>query len=74
MTYLSKRTVKSFTPSSKVSADDYLLVQPCDRSIVLPNWEWIGWLQNNAMLVERRGEYELYRLNEGACFPTGDCH
>ena len=66
MTYLSGRTVKSFKPQLKESGEHYLLVQPSDHSIWLPPWNLISWLQGNTTLVERRGEYALYRVHEGA--------
>jgi hypothetical protein len=69
MTYLSGRTVKSFPRPFKASAEDYLLVQPSDNSIWLPEWDLIAWIQTNTTLVEHRGEYKLYRVREGALLP-----
>ena len=68
MTYLSSRTIKPLQQTYKASAEDYLLVQPSDRSIWSPEWHLISWQQGNTTLVERRGRYELYRMREGAEF------
>ena len=69
MTYLSNRTIKSLRQATKASDLDYLLVQPYDRSIWLPRWNLIGWLQSNTTLKGRRGEYELYQVREGVSLP-----
>ncbi|MBK1656438.1 glycosyltransferase family 39 protein [Allochromatium vinosum] len=66
MTYLSARAVKALARPFIASAEDYLLVQPCDRSFWLPKWDLISWLQDNTTLVERRGSYDLYKVHEGA--------
>lgn len=70
MTYISGRTVKSLRHAFKESTEDYLLVLPSDNSIWLPKWDLIGWIQNNTTLAERRGEYKLYKIREGALLPN----
>lgn len=66
ITYLSARTVKAFQPPLKASDENYLLVLPSDHSIWLPSWDLIGWLPANTTLVERHGEYALYRVRAGS--------
>ena len=70
ITYLSGRTGKSFAQPVKASAEDYLLVQPSDYSIWPASWDSISWLHDNTTLVERHGEYALYRMREGAQRPA----
>ena len=62
MTYLSGRTVKALLEPVNASVGDYLLVQPSDHLIWRPRWELLSWLQNNTTLVERQGDYSLYRV------------
>lgn len=66
LTYMSQRKIQKFRPPFKASAEDYLLIQPWDRSIWLPGWSFISWIKENASLVDRNGQYELYRVREGA--------
>lgn len=67
ITYLSGRTIRAFAPQAPTSGEDYLLVLPSDYSIWRPRWDWIGWLEDNATLIERHGLHALYRIA-----PDGD--
>jgi len=71
ITYLTGRTVKYFKAPISASDENYLLVLPSDRSVWLPDWDLIGWLWGNATLVERRGQYALYRVCKG-CQPPAE--
>ena len=70
MTYLSGRTITSLAQAGEASAPRYLLVQAYDRSIWPTSWDRISWLQNNAKLEVRHGDYWLYRIRADAGQPV----
>lgn len=70
MTFLSGRTIASLSEFGEASVTRYLLIQAYDRSIWPASWDRISWLQNNAKLEVRHGDYWLYRIRADAGQPV----
>lgn len=70
ITYMSGRSVRSLSSALDSESIKYLLVLPSDYTIWRPKWDWVSWLDANGKLIERRGEYALYRLASGVQMPV----